>query len=143
MIEPGMLMSRSAAEMSLTASDSAAPGATLKLMVAAGNCSWCVMVSGAVTRSSVLKAPSGTCAVGVGGGPAVEALEVESCVLVELIGCWPDCAGTYRRLSQLGSVWYSGIASRMTRYWFDCPYTVEIWRWPNAELSASLTACME
>ena len=52
MIDPGRPMARSAAEITATASDSAAPGATLKLMVAAGNCSSCVIVSGAVVRSS-------------------------------------------------------------------------------------------
>ena len=57
-----MPISRLAAEMAETASLSAAPGARLKLMVTEGNCSWWLMESGAVRRSMVATALSGTCA---------------------------------------------------------------------------------
>src|SRR5215216_2549077 len=104
MIEPGRSMSCWAAEITAIASDSAAPGATLKLIVAAGNCSWCVIVSGAVVRSSCVKALNGTCATGTSGGAVVKVVAVVSCVLVVAAADPPGEAGTYSLLSQLGSV---------------------------------------
>src|SRR6476469_3394384 len=70
--EAGMPISRSTDWMSLTASDSAYPGARSKLMVTEGNCSWCAMASGAEVGTKRAKAASGTCvllvtALGVGG----------------------------------------------------------------------------
>ena len=56
-----MPITRSADEMMLTASPSAAPGARLKESVTEGNCSWCAIASGAVVRVIWAKAESGTC----------------------------------------------------------------------------------
>ena len=58
----GMSISRSAAAIASTASLSEAPGARLKLIVTAGNWSWCWMTSGAVRRSMLATELSGTCA---------------------------------------------------------------------------------
>ena len=55
-----MPISRSACEITLTTSLSAASGARLKLMVAAGNCSWWAMTSGAVPCSKLATALNGT-----------------------------------------------------------------------------------
>ena len=78
-----MPMSRSAAVIAATASLSAASGARLKLIVTAGNCSWCAMTSGAVAYSKRAKAQSGTCVAPAvcgwlsGVAPAVS--EVDCC----------------------------------------------------------------
>src|SRR5262249_23596253 len=119
MIESGMSIARWAAEMTATASDKAAPGATLKLIVAAGNCSWWLMVSGAVVRTISANELSGTCAV------AATLVTVTEVAVVSWAVLWvdepPGTAGAESRVSRVGSVWYSGIASRITRYWLDWP----------------------
>ncbi len=84
-------MSRSACEISLTASLSDASGARSKLMVTAGNCSWCAITSGAVVYSKRAMALSGICEL-----PAVEitgavGLEVSD---VEVATAWLPDAGT-------------------------------------------------
>src|SRR5262245_28596175 len=86
----GIAISRSAAAIASTASLSEAPGARLKLIVTAGNWSWCWMTRGAVRRSTLA---------------------------TELSGTWaPALDGTYTRESAAGSVWYWSMASSTTRY---------------------------
>ena len=79
-----MSMSASAAVIAATASPSEAPGARLKLMVTAGNWSWCSTASGAVVRSTVATALSGTRAVALVGSSTSEEVELDSvgCVVV-------------------------------------------------------------
>src|SRR6516162_1561388 len=90
--EDGTPISCSASEMTDTASLSAAFGARSKLMVTAGNCSWCEMTSGAVVYWNRATAFSGTCAApdvassGVGDEPAVSEVCAET--------AWLPAAGT-------------------------------------------------
>ncbi len=90
-----MPISRSAASIAATASLSEACGARLKLMVTAGNCSWCAITSGAVVCSK--RANADERHLRAAGAGHVEPRQ--------RIG---------------GSLWYCGIASRITRYWLDC-----------------------
>ena len=55
----------SAALIAATASDSAADGARSKLIVTAGNCSWCAIASGAAVCTKRAKDERGTCELAV------------------------------------------------------------------------------
>jgi len=85
-------MSCSVAEITETASLSAAFGARLKLMVTAGNCSWCEISSGAVVYMNYAMALNGICAAPsvvsswVGEAPAVNE--------VWAAAAWVPAAGT-------------------------------------------------
>src|ERR1700761_5331985 len=76
----GTPSSASARVMALTAPPSETPGARSKPMVAAGNCSSCMIESGVVPRDTVAKALSGTWAEVLEEVP-VDAVVVAVCVL--------------------------------------------------------------
>ena len=91
-----------------TASPSAASGARLKLIVTAGNCSWCAIDE---RRGGVLEAGDGAQRHLRAGSTDAGARGQSSVAAID--------AG--RRSSTRSDRWYCGIASRITRYWLAWP----------------------
>src|SRR5262249_39816798 len=108
-----MPTSRSAWDIALTASLSAAWGARLKLIVTAGNCSSWATTKGAVVCSNRANVLSGTIGLPETPGMMVGAFAVSD--VDWATAAIPD-EGTSIFGDAVGSLRYSGWASRITRY---------------------------
>src|ERR1700675_4799537 len=107
-IDGGRLTDCSTAWMSFTAVLNDAPFARLNEIVTDGNCARWLITSGDFVIWILAMADSGTWAV------------------------LPVWLGRYRLPIDCTSGSASGLATRITRYWFDCSKMVETIRWPSA-----------